>query len=238
MERSMLIAIGAVIISVVAITSAIVLKPTLAIGTGAVGADELANNSVTGDKIVDGTITDADIISTGISRIANNAVGSDQVADNSITSAKIRDEDIAAIDIATGAVTTDEILDETVGAADIADGAVTTSEILDGTIATTDIANGAVTYDKMAIKIKAGISEVVDGGTITHGLGVVPTAVVATPVNKPGWPDWIYNVNVTSVNATSFTVSFAGRPDPSAAGIAWQQITTPENVHWIAVYTP
>lgn len=220
MEKSMSIAIGAIIISIVAITSTVVLKPTLAIGAGAVGTNELADDSVTGDKIVDGTITDADITSTGISRIADDA----------ITSPKIAEAD--------GTTGQDTNTGSGVKTGHIQDSAVNSAKIADDTISTIDIANGAVTYDKMAIKIKAGISEVVDGGTITHGLGVVPTAVVATPVNKPGWPDWIYNVNVASVNATSFTVSFAGRPDPSAAGIAWQQITTPENVHWIAVYTP
>ena len=278
MEKSMPIAIGAVIVSIVAILSAaaaLVIRPTAAIGAGDVGTAELADNSVTGDKIADGTITDADIASEGISRIADNAITEDMLsaealaaieniadnsitsamvkdgnidtvdlADNSVTSEKIADDTIVAEDIATGGVTTDEIADDTITAADIAAGAVTTTEILDGTIATQDIGDSAVTYDKMAIKIKCGLAtNVVHGSTINHNLGVVPTSVVATPVwdSSIEAGNAVLHVNVENVTANSFDVALwieiEGKPPillDKVDGIAWP----PENIYWIAVYSP
>jgi parallel beta-helix repeat protein len=154
MEKTMPIAIGAVVISVIAIASTIVLKPGVTIGAGDVGANELADDSVTGGKIVDGTITDADIATAGVSKIAGDAVGSGQIADNSITLQDLASDIIAAITgveniadnsitsekIADGAITSDDIGADAVGSDEIADGAVTSSEIANGTVTAADLA--------------------------------------------------------------------------------------------------
>ncbi len=108
------IAIVAVTFSIIAIVLSMTLRPTLEIGAGAVGTDELANNSVTSDKVADSVITDADIVSAGISRIADNSItlgmltpeaktGIENIADSSITSEKIADGAIMDADIAAGA---------------------------------------------------------------------------------------------------------------------------------------
>lgn len=157
------IAIGAVIISIIAIFSSLTITPTSKISPGDIGTAELEDNSVTGDKISNKTITDIDITTDGISKIGENSVGSSQIddnsillkdlssslsaaitgvqeiADNSITSAKIKDETITKTDIATGAIESDEIANNAVGSNEIATDAVESSEILDGTITTTDL---------------------------------------------------------------------------------------------------
>lgn len=148
MEKSMPIAIVAVIISVVAIASAVVLKPTVAIGAGAVGGNELADNSVTSGKIVDGTIRTEDIAEGVIAEFA--------IPDNSITSAKIQNGTITNVDISpTAAIALSKLATYPFGLADLAansvddtkivDGSVTSTDIQDGTIQTTDMAAGALT---------------------------------------------------------------------------------------------
>ena len=83
----------------------------------------LQNNSVTSAKIVDATITTADLWQL-------------------ITTGKIADNTITASDLATGSVTSDEILD----------GTVTTTDILNGTITATDIANTQVVKSLNTLK--------------------------------------------------------------------------------------
>jgi parallel beta-helix repeat protein len=154
------ISVVAIILSAVAVTSAVVLKPTPMIGAGAVGANELADNSVTGDKIASGTITDADIASAGVSKIANNAVGSGQIADNSIALQDLSSALATAItgveNIADNSITSAKIADGTITSDDIGSGAVTSSDIADGTITTGDLATAVSDrLGKVATKIVA-----------------------------------------------------------------------------------
>lgn len=122
-----MVAVGAIIISLVAIASAIILKPTPTIGTGDVGTNELADGSVTGEKIADGAITDADIVAGGISRIADGAVGSDQIADGAVTLQKLAES----------------LVDMITGVENIADNSITSAKIRDGTITNADISPDA-----------------------------------------------------------------------------------------------
>ena len=112
--------------------------------------DDIADNSITTDKIVNETIQAIDI-DTG-----------------AVTTEEILDETILSEDIATGAVTTEEILNETILAEDIAVGAVTTDEILDGTILNEDIENGTI---DLTTKV-TGILPVENGGTGVDASGV------------------------------------------------------------------
>ena len=54
---SMITAVLAIVISIIAVISGVFLNPLAAIEAGSVGENELADNSVTGSKIADGTIT-------------------------------------------------------------------------------------------------------------------------------------------------------------------------------------
>jgi hypothetical protein len=174
-------------------------------------------------------------------------VALENIADNSITSATIKDENIGTIDLADNSITSEKIVDENITAADIATGAVTTSEILNGTILTEDLANNAVTYDKMAIKIKCGLAtNVVHGSTVNHGLGVIPTSIVATPVYNSNIEVGmaVLHVNIDNVTANSFDVALwieveGGLHLPPVVldkvdGVFWP----PENIYWIAIYLP
>ncbi|MCK5243164.1 hypothetical protein KAR34_12005, partial [bacterium] len=73
-------------------------------------ANQVADNSITGSKIVDGAITNSDI------------------ADNAITSNKIVDRSIISSDIAAENITWNEIADGTIRSYEIGDGQVTTAK--------------------------------------------------------------------------------------------------------------
>ena len=110
---SMATAIIAIIIAVIAIASGFIIKPDFSIGAGSIDENELADSSVTSEKIMDGTIVDDDINDIGISKISDGAVtmgdlsssvlaamaGAGIIVDNSITSQKIMNETITANDI-------------------------------------------------------------------------------------------------------------------------------------------
>ena len=155
--QMMAISIVAVVLSVVAITSAVILRPTTSTGAG---TSELADNSVTGAKITDGTIKDADITPEGISKIANSSIGSNQIIDNSITLQDLSSIVVAVIsgleNIADNSITSAKIADGTITSDDIGSGAVTSSDIADGTITTGDLATAVSNrLGKAATKIVA-----------------------------------------------------------------------------------
>ena len=70
------------------------------------GLAEIANNSITGEKIADETITTADL--------ANDSVTSDKIVNDTITSSDIAAGAVGSSEIATGAVDTDELADDAV----------------------------------------------------------------------------------------------------------------------------
>ncbi|RUA13491.1 MAG: hypothetical protein DSY83_11150, partial [Flavobacteriia bacterium] len=149
---------------------------TLGVSPLGIGTNELADDSVTNEKInanvagnglnqaADGSleVVVSDLVGDGslsspASTIALTGtpsgsllenVGID-VADNAITSAKIFDGTIATIDIADNAINSAKIVDGTIVAADLTDGAVTSAKILDATIATIDIADNAINSSKI-----------------------------------------------------------------------------------------
>ena len=193
------LAIIAIILSAVALSSAFLITPETTIDANSVGQDELKDNSVTSNKVADKTIKDDDISDTGISKIKYDTISSNHIIDNSITfqdlasdvytkifnqtivsediandsitSDKIKNLTIVTNDLANDSVNTEKIKDGEVKNADIATDAVRSAEIKDGEVKTSDIDSNAVTYDKMAIKIKSGIAEnVKHGDTINHGL--------------------------------------------------------------------
>ena len=66
---TMITAVLAIIISIAAVTSSFVFRPVATIGE-----NELADNSITSEKIIDGTINDDDISDFGISKIADESI--------------------------------------------------------------------------------------------------------------------------------------------------------------------
>jgi len=141
------IAVLAIVISIVAVASTVIVKPVSDIGAGAVSGNELADNSVTSGKVADGTLTDADISDSGISKIADNAVTSDQIVSESITLLHLTSEVIAAmtgvVDIADNSVTGAKIADGTITNADIAGYSITGTKFVNGTITNVHISDSA-----------------------------------------------------------------------------------------------
>lgn len=239
----------AIVLSIVAISAAFLVKPNL--GANSITTTELSDSSVTSNKIDNGTITDADISSNGISKISYNAITSNHIvnnsillidlspdlidsitglnviANNSITGEKIANGTITSSDIATGAVGSSEIEDNSITANDIAAGAVGTSEL----------GNGQVTYDKMAIKIRYGKAQgVSNGSSIAHNLGGTPTSLTVTPIYDPslGSGNATIIANIISVDSTYFYITlyyqYPGYPlAPVSSG-------NPVDVYWIAIY--
>jgi len=93
------IAVVALLLSVVAITSAFVMTPEITIQDRSVDNNKLADDSVTSSKIDDGAINPDHLSDTALELIS----GVGEIADNSITSSKIADGTISNIDISDSA---------------------------------------------------------------------------------------------------------------------------------------
>ena len=228
------IALVAFILSIAAISSAFLVSPS-SLSASAVGTSELANNSVTGQKVADGTITDSDIEPIGISRIKAKSItgaqivnytislthltseladiitGTFDIADNSVTSEKIKNGTITEDDLAGDSVTSTKIKDGEVKSSDIATDAVTSLEIANNAVGTNEIANGAVTYAKMDIKIRYGQErDAIHGTQIEHNLGATPTSITVTPRYNSSLPaNAIIIANVYDVDSDSFRVAMS-----------------------------
>ena len=160
-NMSMVVAALAIIISIAAIISAVVIKPEADIDGVTASDFEIIDDSVTGAKIEDGTITDEDISDAGISKISEvhlEDLGADVlealanagvITENSITSFFIANGTINSDDIGSNAVAGSEIVDGSVKPDDLAANSVTSVKILNGTILTVDLADDAITSDKI-----------------------------------------------------------------------------------------
>jgi hypothetical protein len=175
------------------------------------GTTEIANNSITSDKIKNGTINTSDL------------------ANNCVTSVKIKD----------GAVTNSDIANNAVISSKIAADAVTSTKIASGAVDTSELADGAVTYNKMDIKIRYGHNtNVVHGDTITHNLGATPTSVIVTPRFNSSLPtNATIIANVYDVGSTSFKIALSvcvdGGNIAKVDGSTWGA----EDIDWIAIRT-
>jgi len=258
------ISIVAIIISIAAISSAFLVSPS-SLGASAVGTSELANNSVTGQKLADGTITDSDIDPLGISRIKANSITGDQIvnytislthlkgnladmitgmveiADNSITTEKIKNGTIIEDDLAADSITSTKIKDGEVKSNDIATDAVTSSKIASGAVGTSELEDGSVSYAKMGIKIRYGQEEnVVHGTEIDHNLGAKPTTITVTPRYNSSLQtkNAIIIANVYGVDSDSFKVALSiCYQDGAVAKIVKVDGSTwgAEDIDWVAV---
>ena len=98
------------------------------IATGAVGSDEVNDNTLTANDLAANSVT--------ASEIATGAVGSDEVSDNTLTANDLAADSVTASEIATNAVGSDEIASNAVGADEITTGAVGADEITTGAVGT------------------------------------------------------------------------------------------------------
>lgn len=125
----------------------------------------------------------------GARELAENSVGSLAIRDGSITPQKIANAAFEEPKIAPGAVTTGKISDGAVVTAKLADNSVTSPKIVDGGVATVDIANGAVTMAKInTTGALNGQALIFDGTNLkytfpTAGQLTVPYAQTAADAN-------------------------------------------------------
>lgn len=121
----------------------------------------IANNTITSDKIVNGTIISDDLANAAVTsgklandsvitaKINNAAVTSDKLAANSVVTAKINDGAVTEGKLASDSVTTAKIKDLNVTEGKLAANSVTTAKIKDLNVTTGKIANDAVTLTKL-----------------------------------------------------------------------------------------
>ncbi len=171
--------------------------PGIGTNTNAVDFAEYAydvmNNTVTSDKIVDGTIATIDIANDAITsaKIADGTILANDIADAAVTSAKIDDGTIATIDIANNAITSAKIADGTIAAADIAKMGAADGQVLNWSDANNTWEPGnasAGTVTNVSVTEANGVSGTVDNTNpavpaISLDLGdITPTSVAVNPV--------------------------------------------------------
>ncbi|MBP8959280.1 MAG: hypothetical protein KBG40_02515 [Bacteroidales bacterium] len=152
------------------------------------GVLTIADNAITTDKIVDGTIITADLADNSVTsaKIVNGTIISVDLADNSVTSAKIVNGDVQTDDLADMSVTTDKIAADAVTTSKILDANVTTSKLADGSVINTKLAADAVTSDKIANEsilsedIKDGDVQTVDLANLSVTTGKIADDAVIT----------------------------------------------------------
>ncbi len=105
---------------------------------GSIGTDELANGSVTSDKIV------------------SSAIGTDELANGSVTSDKIVSSAIGTDELANGSVTSDKIVSSAIGTDELANGSVTSDKLASSALIPDQYGVGAYIMASMNINVPLG----------------------------------------------------------------------------------
>ena len=236
------LAILAIILSVIAIILSVFVSPALTLGSDSVGLKELADDSVTSDKIVDGSITDSDINNFGLSKITHNSINSNNIVDYSILLSDLNLNTVKAITgmnaIENDSITGEKIANFSIESNDIANDSITSQKIVDGTIAESDLADDAVTYDKMNIKIKYGVAtDRYNGSLISHGIGSTPICVIVTPDYESYGGNAAIYANVYDIGSSSFRVGLWFEEIGSSGPLNPVSSSDPVDIYWIAIYT-
>jgi hypothetical protein len=132
------------------------------LGNDSVGADQIANNSIT------------------TSELADDAVDTNAIQNNAVTTAKIADAQITSAKLGTSAVTTGKINDQAVTAAKIADTTITSGQLAASSVTASKINDGAVTnakIDTMAASKLTGDLPAISGANLT-GIQGIPSGVI------------------------------------------------------------
>jgi|GEM_PF-2332876 len=163
------IAVVALVLSVGALGAAVLMNPESSIGAGSIDTDHLADDAVTSSKVLDGTLTDDDISTDGLSNIADDAIGSDHIGAAQILLSHLSSEVLAemsgVVDLLNNSITGDKIADGTITGADLALNLINSASIIDLSVQSSDLADDAVTNAKIADD--AVTSEKIDDETIT-----------------------------------------------------------------------
>lgn len=111
----------------------------------------LLRRKLTGNLIVDGSITTAKLAANSVTaaNIAAGTITATQIATDTITAANIAAGAIGASEIATGAITAGKVAAGVITATELAADSVTSAKILAGAVTATEVATGAITADKI-----------------------------------------------------------------------------------------
>jgi len=138
----------------------------------AVTTSKLRNNSVSGDKVVDGSITTADLADNTVTsaKIVDGTVGAGDLADNSVTTPKLAAASVVTVKLADESVTSAKLADASTTTAKLVDGAVTTAKLDDGSVTSAKLSDGSATTAKLG---DASVTTVKlsDGSVTTSKLG-------------------------------------------------------------------
>ena len=173
---TMIIAILAVLLSVVAIMSGLGIKPA-DVDVNSVGEKEIIDDAVTTDKILDNTILPEDLHSS----VTNYIIERFYVPDNAVSSRNIVD----------GSITIDDMDNNSVGSDQIIDFSVNTSDIANGSITNEKLANNALQWDDIkGIPIQVfAAGYIKSDATVEYGYNVL--SVDYNPSTK------FYTINTT-----------------------------------------
>ena len=143
-------------------------------GTVVCESDDVGLTTVTGNEIVDGSISAADL--------ATAAVEGNAIADGAVGTIQLLDGSIGAADLAAGAVASVQVLDDSIAASDLAANAVGASELADDAVDSAAIAPGAVGgSDIDASQVQIRVSGSCTAGTFLAGIGA-DGSVVCDPL--------------------------------------------------------
>lgn len=123
----------------------------------------VADDAITGAKVLDGTIEPVDLSFSPLTRPISPGVSTDEIADDAVTSAKIPDGSIQPEDLSFSPVS--RPLTPGVSSDEIADNAITTGKIIDGTIQESDLA-----FTPVSRPLTPGVgTDEINDGAVTSG---------------------------------------------------------------------
>lgn len=192
---------------------------TISIASGGVTANELGTDAVTSAKILNGTITLADLAidSVDASKIVDGSITTDEIADGSVTDVKLQNGSVTLAKLATDSVNTSKIVDGTIATVDLANSSITDAKVAD--VSYSKLVNASGVYlnympnnvacaDGYGLKWDAGTSRWICMSSVAGTVTSVSTGAGLTggPITTTGTIS-LASGGVTSVNILDGTVS-------------------------------
>lgn len=192
---------------------------------GSVTNNNLAANSVTTDKIKDGTILGQDLASGTITgdKIANKTITNDKLADNSVSSSNI--------------------IDGTIVNADLADKTITGNKIANNSITTDHITNGTILMEDLSEELQTLINEGAGGGDIeisvtpnravisdSTGTGIISSSVTSTELGYLSGVTSSVQTQLNNKAPLNHTHNYAGASTPGGPATSADKLITAHTI--------
>lgn len=192
---------------------------------GSVTNTNLAANSVTTDKIKDGTILGQDLASGTITgdKIANKTVTNDKLADNSVSSSNI--------------------IDGTIVNADLADKTITGNKIANNSITTSHITNGTILMEDLSEELQNLINGGASGGDIetsvtpnravisnSTGTGIISSHVTSAELGYLSGVTSSVQAQLNNKAPVNHTHNYAGASSPGGPATSANKLATARTV--------